>query len=266
VTCEELEEEYSLYALGILEGPELAELEAHLQRRCPLCTRALAEMREVVDLLPFAAAEARPSPRVRTRLLERIGAKPAPARPAPAPARAAPVAPEPKAARHGWGWVPISAAACGLLLAAAALWSEWRVRAELRALEGEAAGLRIQVTYAQELLTLLQAPATRIITLGAPAEPSPAPSGKAFWNPERGLVFYAYNLAPLPPDRTYQLWVVTAAGPVSAGIFATNQQGEGFLRAFDVPKLPEAKALAVTDEPAGGVQQPTGARHLLAPL
>ena len=266
MTCDELQEDYSLYALGILEVPELEELEAHLQRSCPACTRAVAEMREVADLLPYLTAEAEPAPGVRARLLERIGGTPAAARPLPAPARAAPPPRAPATARVRWGWVPVTAAACALLLASAALWSEWRTRDLLRALERDAAALRIQLTQAQDLLAILQAPTTRLVTLGAPADVTPRPSGKAFLHPERGLLFYAYNLAPLSRDRTYQLWVVTAAGAISAGIFATDQQGQGVLRAPDVPGMAEAKALAVTDEPAGGLKQPTGAKHLVAPL
>jgi hypothetical protein len=38
--CEQLAPLYEEYALGVLEGDERAEIEAHLVRGCPKCRRA----------------------------------------------------------------------------------------------------------------------------------------------------------------------------------------------------------------------------------
>jgi anti-sigma-K factor RskA len=61
----------------------------------------------------------------------------------------------------------------------------------------------------------------------------------------------------LKAGRTYQLWIVTAKATVSAGTFeAVN--GVGVMRASFTVTPENLRAIAVTEEPAGGVPQPTG--------
>ena len=53
--CEQLAPLYEEYALGVLEGEERAELDAHLARTCPTCTPGVAQARWVVAQLAHAA-------------------------------------------------------------------------------------------------------------------------------------------------------------------------------------------------------------------
>ena len=77
------------------------------------------------------------------------------------------------------------------------------------------------------------------------------------------MVFTVPNLPPLPPGRVYQVWVVTAQAPVSAGLLTPDASGGGSVY-FETPVdiLPPV-AVAVTLEPAGGVPAPTGERYLI---
>ena len=43
MNCQELRDMYELYALGVLEGGERAEIEEHLGRGCETCRRGLAD-------------------------------------------------------------------------------------------------------------------------------------------------------------------------------------------------------------------------------
>ncbi|GAA4480010.1 anti-sigma factor [Microbacterium panaciterrae] len=76
----------------------------------------------------------------------------------------------------------------------------------------------------------------------------------AHWSASMGAaVLVADGLGPLDAARTYELWFVRGATPVSAGLFeaakgTTTAQLNGVMRAGD--------AIAVTVEPAGG--SPTG--------
>src|ERR1700681_1364169 len=67
--CEQLAPLYEEYALGILEGEERAELEAHLARACMKCTPAVANARWVVAQLALAAPDAQPPEALRGRIL-----------------------------------------------------------------------------------------------------------------------------------------------------------------------------------------------------
>jgi anti-sigma-K factor RskA len=80
------------------------------------------------------------------------------------------------------------------------------------------------------------------------------------------LVFTGANLPQLPPGRTYQLWVVTAQAPISAGLLRPDAQG-GVNGTFATPQdIPQPVAMAVTVEPDGGVRAPTGDKYLVGTL
>ena len=71
--------------------------------------------------------------------------------------------------------------------------------------------------------------------------------------------FVAHNLAPLAAGRTYQLWLVTATAKISAGTFTVSPKGDVMLQATYALDRNALKAVAVTEEPMGGMPQPTGA-------
>ncbi len=69
MSCQELQDMYELYALGVLEGAEKAEIDEHLGRGCENCRKGLADARAFnAMLLSIGPAEA-PSRRLRHRLL-----------------------------------------------------------------------------------------------------------------------------------------------------------------------------------------------------
>ena len=68
--CEQLAPLYEEYALGVLEGDERAEIEAHLGRACPQCTRGIAKACGVIAQLAQAAPEAQPPAALRGKILD----------------------------------------------------------------------------------------------------------------------------------------------------------------------------------------------------
>jgi anti-sigma-K factor RskA len=62
------------------------------------------------------------------------------------------------------------------------------------------------------------------------------------------------DLAPLPEDKTYELWYIGSSGPVAAGTF---DGGEGSTVAPLEGTLAEGAVVAVTVEAAGGSDTPT---------
>jgi anti-sigma-K factor RskA len=79
-----------------------------------------------------------------------------------------------------------------------------------------------------------------------------------FWSERarRGIIV-ASNLAPLPADRQYELWVFHDGKPVNAGVFDVDPNGRALFESSEFPK-PKADMFAVTVEPRGGVPAPTG--------
>src|SRR5579884_2904758 len=69
MTCEELQSDYVLYALGTIDEPERSEIVAHLARGCPACTTGLREARALVYSMGTSLDGPQPSPSLRRRVL-----------------------------------------------------------------------------------------------------------------------------------------------------------------------------------------------------
>jgi anti-sigma-K factor RskA len=138
-------------------------------------------------------------------------------------------------------------------------------RQELQRVERVVASLQSE---RDETLSLLSAPQVRVIRL-AGLSPSPSASAYLLWNPvARAGALLTSGLPQIPRNRVYELWAIAGKEPpMAAGIFEVDVDGKAFFR---LPPLPKAKQrfdkFAVTDEPAGGVPNPTGPMHLLGSL
>jgi anti-sigma-K factor RskA len=176
-------------------------------------------------------------------------------------------------------YMPWLATAASLALAAGLTIYTAQLRTRIATLEGELRETRDRADAterqmadaqrtaagAQMSVAVLTAPDVARVDLAGQAI-APQASARAFWSRSRGMVFTASNLPPLPAGRTYQLWVVTAQAPISAGLLTPNATGN-VNETFNTPQdLPRPVAMAVTIEPAGGVPAPTGDKYLVGVL
>jgi anti-sigma-K factor RskA len=84
-------------------------------------------------------------------------------------------------------------------------------------------------------------------------------SAQVLWSRTRGVVLSGSRLAGPGPEKTYQLWLVTSAQSVSAGLFVPDATGRATLVVDPPPKVPgPVVGAAITIEPAGGRLTPTG--------
>lgn len=87
-----------------------------------------------------------------------------------------------------------------------------------------------------------------------------APEAHAAYMAESGsLVFFASNLAPLQPYKTYELWLLPANGrdPIAAGLFKPDHSGNANVVLPNLPKGVPAAGFGVTIEDEAGAKQPT---------
>lgn len=232
----------------------------------------------ILQGLAQAVPQVEPSAELRERVLTSVGIEipkrmtpPSPgvsALPASQVRRAGPFGPA--------GWLAIAAS---LALAAGLTMYTAQLRGRIASLESDLRAARLQAdasqrqvadaqraaSGAQSEVAVLTAPdLARVDLAGQPV--SPQASARAFWSRSRGLVFTASNLPQLPAGRTYQLWVVTARAPVSAGLLTPDPQGS-VSGLFATPAdIAAPVAMAVTIEPEGGVPAPTGDKYLIGTL
>ena len=136
------------------------------------------------------------------------------------------------------------------------------LRAELRsttaAYTAQLDSARVALASGRRIVDALTGPEVKVVDLtAAGARP---PVARMFWDRATNRwTMFAHHLPPPAAGRTYQLWLVTRdAKKISAGTFAPTPAGDALVSA-EYPLAPTAlQAVAVTEEPAGGVPQPTG--------
>lgn len=246
------DEDFDLYALGVLEGEEKQAIETHAAS-CADCDRKLAEARGRVALLALVARPVAPSPAVKQRLMSQIHG--AAGRTAPAKAARQPKSP---AVFGRWWDIALVSAGVALAVLTIFLWRENRdLDRQLAALRASMDEQQHQLHEAREVADLMTSQSTITVPL-APQPGMPKGSAHVMYNAKMGMLMYDGEIAPAPASKSYQLWVVPTNGnPISAGVFnpVSGQPNHWMM------KLPEGvspKAFAITLEPAGGMPHPTG--------
>lgn len=116
--------------------------------------------------------------------------------------------------------------------------------------------LRARLVERDRLIGNLTGPQVAVVTLASNTVRTA--SARMFWDQSvDAWTFVGHNFPQPRAGRTYQLWLVTANSRISAGTFAPTADGNAIVRAT-YPLKPDAlSAVAVTDEPAAGSEQPT---------
>ena len=262
---QELHSRAAGYVLGALSPEERAEFAAHLSE-CADCAAEVYSFAPVVVALAHAAPPVDPGVALRERVVARVLQPPG----QPVPKPRATVA----AARRPTGQWLLAAASLAAAVGFGTYAFHLRGRVggleeRLRditlradASERQLAAVRQTVAEARGFVVVLAASDLVRVDL-AGQSPAPGASARGFWSRSSGLIFTASNLPPLPGGRTYQLWIVTPNAPVSAGLLKPGERGEVHA-VFAPPRgVVTLAALAVTNEPEGGVPAPTGEKYLV---
>jgi anti-sigma-K factor RskA len=89
----------------------------------------------------------------------------------------------------------------------------------------------------------------------------PIPSARVTYLAESGsLVFQGSNMEQLPPNKTYELWLIPVGEgrqPIPAGVFKPDERGYASVILPQLPKGVLASTFGVTMEDDGGSQTPT---------
>jgi anti-sigma-K factor RskA len=241
-------------ALGALDPSERVALEAHLAAGCSECAKALEEARFLVSQLAYLAPPAEPSDMLKARLMQKVRAEAAVARPAAAKTRGASI--------PYWLWASVAAL---LLLSIYSTWDARKLQQQVQEVNARAAAerkkreqLEQELTLAKHEAWILTDPTTKKIDI-MPNDKE-MPQLEAMWHPELGIYITGQRM-PMPKEhKVLQLWLIPKSGgkPMPSHVFWPDANGKIREMVDDPPEvMAQTKALAITEEPAGGSLQPT---------
>ncbi|MGH2384581.1 MAG: anti-sigma factor [Candidatus Limnocylindria bacterium] len=245
MNCRDVDELAAAYGLGAVEPDE----ERHIGEHLASCRLPHEEARSLVataSALGMVVEPITPSPALRPRLMATIAMIP---QEPPFPVAAEPtevpaLATTPPRRRPWWQSVPLTAAGAAVMLAVAIGLGAWNLN------------------LAQQLAD--REVALRAIAAADAAYPVTGSAGSGWLLETDGqALFLAGNLAELPADRIYEMWLIGADGvPVAVGVV---ENPEGLTSVTLERGFGSAQTFAVTVE-TQRVEVPTSDPVLVAPL
>ena len=268
------------YALGALTEQERAAFDTHLEVSRASVDAVMAVV-PIAHRLAYTAPSRTLPPELRDRILQAAtGTAPPTAPNSAAPTRlpkVPTVRPAAATARSGGRRWPLVLALVVALIAAVGLGGfAQRQASYARSLqenlddanrratmaELDAAEAEREAAAAGQPAAVLAAPDARQIVLSNQPN-APDARARVYWSLAEGVVFTASGLPPLAPGRSYHLWLVPDADPLSGGELPMDEAG-GIAAVVTLPEgVTEPVPMAVTVEPSGGVEMPTGPVYLL---
>ncbi|NHC13823.1 anti-sigma factor [Motilibacter deserti] len=214
-------------ALDALEPDERAAFEAHLAS-CADCRAEVAALQEAAAQLALSAGSIAPPPRLRAAVLERVGRT----------RQVPPVVTPLRRRRPVLQWLA-AAAAVVLVLALGTT-----VVVQQQSISDKTQRIEAQERRLDEAAELLRT-TPQVVALPSGGELAYATAGGA-------AVVEVRDAASPGAGRQWELWVIPAGGDPRPSGLVPGTDGRFFL-----PDLGDATAIAVSNEPAGGSQQPT---------
>lgn len=268
---ENYKEMLAAQALSALDAEDARSLEAHLQG-CAECRSQLSEWEATSVMLSFDAEPLEPSPLLRVRIIEAtrtdtsVGGRPGENAQSTRGRSANIVAMPPR--QGSWSgvqtWVAVAA---GLVFVAlgASLFVLWKqntaARQELARLSEQVREAQQQLVRQREAIEIVAAPGTRMSEL-AGTKLMPGAHAMLAYDRDGRAILMAKGLPPAPAGKAYQLWFIAGGRPMPGRVFTTDDSGAGMLNDHVPAEALTAAVFAITLEPEGGVQAPTGAIYL----
>jgi anti-sigma-K factor RskA len=231
-------------ALSALDAAEERVLNEHLDN-CSECRKELEEWQETTAVLAVVADPVEPSPEVRERILGEVRKDSA----------ASNVIPLRSTSRNVWSSFGSLGAIAAVILFIALIIGLFVLWQQNRA-------FREELAKKNEFIQLVNTPGARVselkgIDLGAGA------TAKLAHDRTGHAMLMASKLPNVPAGKAYQLWfIVPNKPPLPGKTFVPDSNGAAILKDEMLGEAVDASVFAITVEPAGGVNLPTGPIYL----
>lgn len=276
--CDSGKDSFLQYALGTLEGSERETIRAHLGEGCPKCLGRLAEAEAILSLLPLSLPQTSAPASARAQVLK-IAQGSHRSQPGNT-TNSAQTGPSERRAKGNrarlwigpalWG-AGVAACIGGLIAINGIMYYKKsidklndklvRTDVEMRQLQGT---IKEAGKEAGQVNRLVGSPSVQVVTLKG-TQPQPLAGGRLLWDgATKSVRFYGVNLKNLSAAQTYELWLINdQQRKIPVGTFVVDAGGQGSFSGQISVNPGVIVATAVTDEPVGGVPQPTGTIQLV---
>lgn len=265
------------HGLSALDEADARSIEAHL-RDCAECRQELYEWETTAGTLALDSQPLAPSTQLRDRIIDAVRADvvnsaadgqamPSPGSPVTSRGEAAKVvslSSRRQSAQAIPAWFAIAAALVFVTLLGSlfVLWRQNRAaNQELARLSDEVREAQKQMARQREAIEIVTAPGARMSELAGTKE-MPGAHGMVAYDKDGRAMLMAKGLPPPPAGKAYQLWFIADGKPMPGKVFMTDASGTGTLMDHMPAEAMSGAVFAITLEPSGGVQAPTGKIYL----
>ena len=284
----QIEELLPFYAIDALTDEERVFVDQQLDEN-PALYHELAVYYDGTAALSLTVEPLTPSAETFQGLIDRIEAAPKAQVATPARSQAAPISHSQLSLIERWRifWASWSQPVATIGFAMAALLFIWAyallgqmndIQSQFVQLEADAmtvqaenvtlaqinAQLQSELERSEQLIAFAREPLTERFVING-TEAHAEATGQFLVDPTGAALLTVTGLEPLSAELTYQFWMIGADGPVSAGVFNVDSNGQGLLQ-LTKAGLVDYAAIGVSVEPLGGSEQPTGEIVMLAEL
>ena len=279
MTHEEYREMITAQALSALDAEDARSLATHLET-CAECRSEMGAWENTVAMLAFEAHPLEPSTRVREQILAAVRAEGRQS----SPTQTQDVRADHREPGHRWvdsavlpferprknvwasfgayGAIAAALALVALIISLLGVWQQKRAAtAEVARLSSEMRETQQQLEREREVVALITSPGAHMAELNA-TKVAPGAHAMIAFDTNGHAMLMAKDLPAAPAGKAYQLWFIKGGKPMPGRVFTTDQKGSGSMHDQIPAEAMSGAVFAVTLEPAGGVQAPTGAIYL----
>lgn len=250
------EELCAAYVLDALDEEKQREFEAMMANASQKQITAYRSLRSAANNLALTTEKAEPSASVKKQLMERIREDTGQTN-------------EEKESSSGRFKMTIAASIVLLLGVLALIGYSLTLNSQINDQQVTITRLQSKIQQKQQMLSVLSARTIDLIIMKG-LKVNPKGYGKIIWdaNKQQALLVVS-NLPVVPSGKVYELWLIKNNKPIPAGLFGVNKPTKSsFFKIQNLVKASSqnASAFAVTLEPKGGSQKPTGDMYLLGKI
>jgi anti-sigma-K factor RskA len=257
-------------ALSALDADDASTLANHLEV-CGNCRLELNAWQETVAFMAFNVEPSEPSLQVRERIITAVRADAARSSVQPhvasSSSRALSFEPPRRNVWTSFGSFGALAAAVAMVAMLAGLFILWQQnrsnRAELTHLATQMRETNQQLANERALVALLTTPGARMTELSG-TNSAPGAHAMLAYDKTGHAMLMTKNLPPVPAGKVYQLWFIKDNQKMPGKAFIPDDRGNGVMEDQIPASAMDSAVYAITLEPAGGVQIPTGAIYLVS--